>query len=928
MATMTGTDTGLVGREEELSRLSELVTPPYPESRMLLLLGDPGMGKTVLLAEAAREARLAGVRVLAVAGRESEQDLAFAGLHQLLRPVLDQVVGLPIRQAEALRGAFGLSAGPVPPDALLTGIAALTLLSGLSDDAPLLVAADDAQWLDRASLDALAFAARRLESEHLVLLAATRGTVPPCGLERDFPQLLLPPLSLPDAGRLLDRQARPPRGRSREQVLAQAAGNPLALIELAKVLAADPAAARRWAAEPLPLTGQLTAIMTAQYAALPRKARAALLLAAVADSPDLTAAAVPGLSAVALAPAEAAGLIRLDTPGPQFTHPLARSAVYHGAPFAERAAAHMKVADAVRDQADRYAWHLAAAALEPDEHVAVLLEDSAAQAQRRGGTAAAARALERAAELSPGEQDKARRLLAAADLALPAGQADWVLDLAGKVLTLTSDPDLRIAARLKAGWSLLWSGRNADALDTLISVAADASPRLPALAWDAASLAATVAFQTGLPEACAQARAARDALDALGEPGTSAEDRPVGWADEYRIWITACTDPFGGRADTVPYVHRVARGSLWDPCKVGSSAWILDQTELAVRVLREGLSQLRAPGVRGDSGGVLSALGWACIESGRWDEALAVAREANDIAAAYKMETVACLADLATATVAAMRGDHDRVAPPLARVRAAVDTSEYRGFAARIRHATGLAALAQGHYVTAYAQLSPLFAADGTPLHQRHSYLAIADLAAAAARVDRRLEASALVERALARVDAAPGPRLEQLAARARGLLAGFADAEAHFAAPLADPAGDAWPFDRAQLRLDYGEWLRRQRRINDAKPVLGAALETFRRLGAVPWITRAETELRACGVAPHAAPAAPGALGGLTAQQREIVILAGRGLTNTEIADRLFLSPRTVASHLYRSYPKLGIAGRHQIHDLLARQGPVEAGV
>jgi DNA-binding CsgD family transcriptional regulator len=923
---MTGKDTSLVGREEELSRLRELVAPPYPESRMLLLLGEPGMGKTVLLAEAAREATRAGVQVLAVAGRESEQDLAFAGLHQLLRPVLDRVACLPVRQAEALRGAFGLSADPVPPDALLTGIAVLTLLSGLSDDGPLLVVADDSQWLDRASLDALAFAGRRLESEHLVLLAAARGTMPPAGLERDFPPMLLPPLSLPGAGRLLDRQPRPPSGRFREQVLAQAAGNPLALIELAKSLATDPAAARHWVAEPLPLTGQLTAIMTGQYAALPREARAALLLAAVADSPDLTAAAVPGLSADALAPAEAAGLIRLDTPGPQFTHPLVRSAVYHGAPFAERAAAHLKVADAVRDQADRYAWHLAAAALEPDEDVAALLEESAAQAQRRGGTAAAARALERAAELSPGEQDKARRLLAAADLALPAGQADWVRDLAGKVLTLTSNPDLRIAARVKAGWSLLWSGRNAEALDTLVSVAAEASPTWPVLAWDATGLAATVAYQTGLPEACAKARAALDALDALGEPVVPADDRPAGWADEHRIWITACTDPFGGRAETVPYVHRTARRSLWDPCKVGGAAWILDETELAVRVLREGLSQLRAPGIRGASGGVLSALEWACIDSGRWDEALAAACEASDIAAAYKMETVACLADLATATVAAMRGDDDRVAPLLARVRAAVDTSEYRGFAARIRHAAGLAALAQGNYVTAYAQLSALFAADGTPLHQRFSYLAIADLAAAAARADRRLEASTLVERALARVDPAPGPRLEQLAARARGLLAGFADAEAYFAAPLADPAGDTWPFDRAQLRLDYGEWLRRQRRINDAKPVLGAALETFRRLGAAPWATRAEAELRACGVASQAAPAFPDALDGLTAQQREIVILAGRGLTNTEIADRLFLSPRTVASHLYRSYPKLGIAGRHQIRDLIDHQGTLKA--
>jgi DNA-binding CsgD family transcriptional regulator len=922
---MTGGDTSLVGREEELSRLRELVAPPYAESRMLLLLGEPGMGKTVLLAQAVRDARSAGMRVLAAAGRESEQDLAFAGLHQLLRPVLDRMEGLPARQSEALRGAFAISEVPVPPDALLTGIAVLTLLCGLSEQTPLLVVVDDAQWLDRGSLDALAFAARRLESEQLVLLLGARGDEPPEGFERDSPEpLLLAPLSTPDAGRLLDARPRPPRGRARQQILAQAAGNPLALIELSKVIAADPAAWLRWADEPLPLTGRLAAIMTAQYAALPGAARAALLLTAVADSPDPTAAAIPGFSASALAPAEAAGLIRIGRQGVQFTHPLVRAAVYHAVPFAERAAAHLAIAGGLRDQPDRYAWHLAAAALEPDERVASLLERSAARVQRRGGAAAAARALERAAELSPAERDKARRLLAAADLASRAGQADWVRDLAGRVLTLTQDPDLRIDARLKIGWSLLWSNRNADALETLISVAAEAAPRMRTVAWDATGMAATVAHQTGLPEACAEARSALDALDAVGEPVQPTEAWPASRADEHRIWIRACTDPFGARAETVSYLRRIARGPLFDLGKVGGAAWILDETELAVRVLREALSQLRAPGVRGASGAVLSVLQWACIDSGRWDDALAAAREAGDIAAAYKMETVAASADLATATVMAMRGDHDQVAPLLARVLAAVDITEYRGFAARVRHAAGIAALAQGSYLTAYAQLSQLFAGDGTPLHHHFSYLAIADLAAAAARSERHLEARTLLERPLALVDPSPGPRLEQLATRARGLLAERADAGAHFAAGMTDTRGDAWPFERAQLQLDYGEWLRRQRRINDAKPVLGAALETFRRVGAVPSARRAESELRACGVAAQAAPV-PDGLAGLTAQQREIVLLASRGLSNPEIADRLFLSPRTVASHLHRSYPKLGIAGRRQLRDLTdaAHEGP-----
>ena len=231
-----------------------------------------------------------------------------------------------------------------------------------------------------------------------------------------------------DAGRLLDGQPRPPRGRARAQVLAQAAGNPMALIELAKVIADDPAASRRWAAEPLPLTDRLTAVLTSRFAALPEQAQAALLLAAVADGPDLgaAAAAVSGPGAQTLAPAEQLGLIKVDRTGLRFSHPLVRSAIYHSAPFARRAAAHRELAEALHDQPDRRAWHLAAAALHPDEQVASLLEATATQAQRRGGAAAAALAMERAAELSPDPEDQARRLVAAASAAVPTGQADWV----------------------------------------------------------------------------------------------------------------------------------------------------------------------------------------------------------------------------------------------------------------------------------------------------------------------------------------------------------------------------------------------------------------------------------------------------------------------------------------------------------------------
>src|SRR5580692_4142370 len=362
----------IVGREAGLAQLRALVDPVPQASQVLVVVGEAGIGKTVLLTDAADQARSAGMRVLSVTGRESESKLAFAGLHQLLRPVLSRAATLPGRQAQALLGALGLAADPVAADPLLTGAAVLTLLSDLSERSPVLVVADDAHWLDRSSLDALAFAASRLDTERVVLLVGARGQAPPAGFDRGFPELHLEPLSAADAGLLLDGQPRPPRGRARAQVLAQAAGNPMALIELARVIAEDPAASRRWAAELLPPGDRLTAVLNSRFAALPEPARAALLLAAVADGQDLSPAgtAVSGLAAQTLAPAEQLGLIKVDRTGLRFAHPLVRSAIYHSAPFAQRAAAHRQLAEALHDQPDRRAWHLAAAALNPDEQVA------------------------------------------------------------------------------------------------------------------------------------------------------------------------------------------------------------------------------------------------------------------------------------------------------------------------------------------------------------------------------------------------------------------------------------------------------------------------------------------------------------------------------------------------------------------------------
>jgi DNA-binding CsgD family transcriptional regulator len=693
----------------------------------------------------------------------------------------------------------------------------------------------------------------------------------------------------------------------------------MALIELATVIADDPAASRRWAAEPLPLTDRLSAVMHSRFAALPEQTQAALLLAAVADGQDLRAAtaAFSGPGARNLEPAEQLGLVKIDRTGLRFSHPLVRSAIYHSAPFAQRAAAHRELASVLHDQPDRRAWHLAAAALHPDEEVASLLEATATQAQRRGGAAAAALAMERAADLSPDVGDQARRLVAAASAAVPAGQGDWVQDLARRALAVTADPALRLTARRDSGWALAWSGRRSAALEALISVAEEAARDQPDLAWDALGSAATVAYQSGTH---ASRQAVGRALGLLERQGPPPQGRAVGIdVNALRLWIGASADPMGGRDQLLPSLRKIADSPIEEPSlwRIASTAWLLDESGLAITLLQDAMDRLRAPGMQGTSGGSLTVLGWAYIDTGRWDEALEAAAEAASVAEANQMDLVAASADVITATVLALRGDSDAARRHADRALAAVDPAECGLVAARARRALGVAALADGSYLQAFTQLRGLFSEDGSPLHNYASYLGIADLAAAAVHAGRQMEGCEVIEHALSRLDGSASARLEQLIARARGILARPDRAEAHFDKALCDPAGEQWPFERAQLRLDYAEWLRRRRRINDAKPVLNEALGTFLRLGARSWAQRAEAELRACGVAVRGTER--DALDELTPQQRQIVLLAGRGLSNREIADRLFLSPRTVTSHLYRSFPKLGVAARYQLRDVIA---------
>ncbi|WP_190136979.1 AAA family ATPase, partial [Streptomyces longispororuber] len=374
-----------VGRDAELRRLLRTVDPASAD-RVLTLVGGAGTGKSALLDRVARRAEAGGARVLRAEGSASESRLAFAALHQVLRPVSAEVNRLPHRQRAALQEAFG--AGPpaprhaAPPDPLLLGVAVLGLLSGLGDRGPVLVVVDDAQWCDRASLDALAFAARRLDGEPVTMLFAVRDGERLPGFDGRTPTLTLGPLDEAAADKLLDLQPRSPRGRARTRILDQAGGNPLALVELTRAVTAHDAVPLP-PAGPLPLTDHLERIFADRLGGLPAATTHALLLLAARDGADSAVGVRSGLPDAeddVWLPAERAGLVRRTGRNLRFRHPLARSAVYHAAPSGARREAHLALAELLRDEPDRRAWHLAAACTGPDAAVSAELERTAGRA--------------------------------------------------------------------------------------------------------------------------------------------------------------------------------------------------------------------------------------------------------------------------------------------------------------------------------------------------------------------------------------------------------------------------------------------------------------------------------------------------------------------------------------------------------------------
>nr|WP_280922659.1 LuxR family transcriptional regulator [Streptomyces violaceorubidus] len=888
-----------LGRETESADLMRRVAAGRTRSAVLVVEGEPGVGKSTLLDLAVRRTRGAGHRVLRAVGSESEQHLAFAGLHQLLRPVLGDLDGLPARQRSSLGAALGLADRAAPSDALLVGLAVLTLVSDLAEPAPLLVVVDDAQWIDRASLDVLSFVARRMDSEPVTLLMGVRAAASLPGFDTGYERLAIGPLSGDAANRLLDEQPGPPTGRTRARILQEAAGNPLALVELARAAASgQPEGAGREG--PLPVTDRLEEVFARHLRHLPDTTRRALLLLAAADAADAPAAArgLPEAADTVWAPAERADLVRRDSGGVSFRHPLVRSAVYHAAPFEERRRAHLALARLLGEEPDRRAWHLAAATVRPDAQVSAAL-----LARRRGGHAAAAAALERAAQLSPRRADQARLLADAAGAAVLTGQLGWVEHMAAEVRKRTDDPALLSRAALATGQLMTVGAHHTAAFALLSRIAGEAADARSPHLLDALAAAAVVRYYSG-------EESQRQRIEALL---SQLPDSPAGGA--LRAWTLAVSDPPSVGASLAPALPRLIAAAGDDAGSLTALAvvaWLLDRTTLAAATFDEAFGRWQALGPL--PAGLACAAGWAYLEQGRWAEARTVAAEITEVASQAGLAHAEACARALDATVLALLGDPAEARRNAERALALVDPLESRSVAVFAHRALGLAAVAEGDYDTAYARFRSAFTEDGDPVHYHVSHTVLAELAAAAVRRDRRESAAVLLERSARRLGTGLSARASSLVERSRALLAEPEHAERHFRAALADEAGEQWPFERAQTRLDYGEWLRRRRRIAEARPLLTEALDTFRRLGARPWIERAKAELRAAGI--EANSVAPGALTRLTPQQQQIVRLAARGLTNREIGEKLFLSPRTVGSHLYRVFPKLGITTRAQLRD------------
>ena len=820
----------------------------------------------------------------------------------------------------ALRVALGLEAAPAP-DRFLVSLAALSLLAEAAAGLPVLCLVDDAQWADRPSLQAMAFVARRLESDPVALLAAARSGE--CGeLEAAGTEVLtVPGLAPGAAAELLRRRYRQRLAPLvRDVLVAACGGNPLALAELPALLTSGQLASRDPLPDPLPLPGQLERVFAARIGRLDPDLRAIALLCAADGSARVPviarAGAALGVSDPVGTLARAGQLLRIEGGAVTFGHPLMRSAAYHAAAPASGRAAHLALADALakdETQADRRAWHLARAATGPDEQAAGELERSAGRALARSGQAAAAVMLERAAELSENEPARTRRLAAAADAAWRCGDMHRAGMLLGEAERLPADQPARLKISFLRGEIEVRSGTPADGLAMLLPAAADAVQSDPGLALRMLNVAGEAAFLVGDPDAHREIRALMASLPEISDPGE---------ALLVRLFLAVSPVVTGGKPGCLDG-DLAALNELDDLQlleRAGGMAFGLGRFAVSRRLRVAAVARARTRGAAGILAWALQGLAFDELARGRYPWAAACAEEGRRLAAETGQLNLACWHQAILADVAAIQGREKETRELAESVLAAAAERGLHGTAALARRALGGLALASGHPDEALTQFSALLT-PGLAAHRGIALMAVPDLTEAAVRADRPQEARERAEEFLAWAGNGSTAEVAALAARTRALLAGGTAADELFRQALAAQSATDRPLDQARTALLYGEHLRRSRRRADARQPLRAALDAFEHLGAVCWAARARAELRATGQT--ARLPGQGALGQLTPQELQVARAVSGGATSRQAAAQLFISPRTVDHHLRNVFRKLGIASRGELIRLgLAGEG------
>jgi DNA-binding CsgD family transcriptional regulator len=897
----------LVGRQAERARIDSLIDRARRgRSGTLVVLGEPGIGKTSLLRYAAGAAdRMTVVRTQGV---PSEAALAFAGLHDICRPLLANIGDREGMQVDALRGALGLEAREVP-DALAIGAATLSLIAAAAEQQPVLVLVDDVQWVDQESVAALLFAARRLDADAVAILAAAREE-PDAVLGRGWlEELKLGGLTRNDAAALLEGVDVSPDVA--ERLYVATAGNPLGLVELPKVLTPTQLSGEEPLFEPLPVGARVERAFSARLAELSSDDRRALVIVAASSSGDtsvlLAAIAAAGLDASVLERAEDAGLLRLSRGRVHFWHPLVRSVVHEAASPSERRRAHKLLAAAFASAGDREraAWHRASAMFGPDEDAARALERVGRVSRKRGAYSAAAHAFERAAELTPDLELRAERLANAADARWATGDAESALELLDEALARVESPEIRADLLALRGNIEHRSGNSSDAIRLLVGAAdllgeADADRSVPMLAD-----AFEAALQSGEAQQCLDI-AARIAALSGSDPddgfyaaltgGVAALNAGQQQEGErlLRRAVTLVED--GSGPSSARHGHWTALAAAW-----------LNEHEHARSLNAEAIAGLRREGRISELPEALRFHAIQELHLGNSDAARAAFTESLTLAEQSGQAVNTAFAHGFLALLEAICGN-DAACRDSA--REAIVRSETLGrFQLRLlaERSLALLCLGSGRLEEAVERLAQWrTAADAHGLAWQHLELS-ADLVEALVRSGRLADARA----ATARVPVPRLPNERALVERARAQLERD-DFEEHFAIALESHAEGCDAFEEARTRLLFGERLRRAGRKRDARTQLRHALRKFELLRAEPWSTRTRAELSASG--DRNEPPERVTTDELTAQELQVALQVAKGLTNREVAGALFLSPKTIEFHLTRVYRKLDVRSRAEL--------------